>query len=224
MIWIRLFFLSVIVLVFGCTLSKEAPTPEEHSGLETIPFYRVDDLGFSTKEAIERLRREKQEEERRRTALTEGIKERIGEGEAVVFDPTEPPTTLRPADLPPALRGFPKDKFGYPDWTTAAERGLIKPKGTLLGGREEGAAFDEDILFEINDLLMADVRFPHETHTYWLSCDNCHPSIFKAKKGANQFNMEDVWKGDAEEEAIKKRLRLYLAPQKNFRLDSVCTL
>jgi c(7)-type cytochrome triheme protein len=201
MIWIRLFFLSVIVLVFGCTLSKEAPTPEEHLGLETIPFYRKGDVGFSTRGAIAQLQKEKEEEERRRTALTEGIKERIGEDEVGVFDPTVPPAILRPADLPPALRGFPKDKFGYPDWTVAAERGLIKPRGTLLGGREGDAEFDEDILFIINDLLMADVNFPHETHTYWLSCDNCHPSIFKAKKGANQFNMEDVWKGDS----VKKR-------------------
>jgi c(7)-type cytochrome triheme protein len=192
MIFIRLFFLSVILVVFGCTIPKKAATLEKHKGLETIPFYRTGDLSFDTRRAIAAIEEEKKEEEDRRTAVAERI-------EAVQFgleDPTTPPPVRRPADLPPALRGFPKDKFGYPDWTAAADKGLIKPKGTLLGGREEGSTFDTDITFVINDRLMADVMFPHQKHTFWLSCSNCHPSIFKAKKGANQFGMDEIWKGE----------------------------
>jgi c(7)-type cytochrome triheme protein len=182
------FFLSFILVVSGCTGSREVPTHEKHRGLDTIPFYRKGDLGFDTKAALSHIEREKKEEERIRKEIEGGIVD--------VSDPRLPPTTRRPSDLPPALRGFPKDKFGYPDWTKAVKQGLIKPSGTLLGGKETAAAFDRDILMVINDRLMADVMFPHETHTFWLSCQNCHPAIFKPKKGANEFGMNDIWEGE----------------------------
>jgi c(7)-type cytochrome triheme protein len=192
MIFPRLFFLSVIPVVFGCTVSKDISELEKHSGLDTIPFYRKGELSFNTKAAIEEKEKEKEKEEGRKVAIAK----RVGDIRPGLEDPTTPPPARRPADLPPALRGFPKDKFGYPDWTVAADKGLIKPRGTLLGGKEVGDTFDTDIVFMINDRLMADVMFPHQKHTFWLSCSNCHPSIFKAKKGANQFNMEDVWNGE----------------------------
>lgn len=192
---IRIFFLSIILIASGCTASKEAPTLDEHAGLDTVPFYRSGSLEFDTRAAIEGTQRRKEAEENRKTEVTEVIAGRVKAGEFIVENPTDPPPVRRPADLPFALRGFPKDKFGYPDWTAAAAKGLIKPSGTLLGGKEEDEPTQQDILFIINDRLMADVLFPHKAHTYWLSCKNCHPAVFKAKKGANEFNMEDVWKG-----------------------------
>ncbi|HUS55503.1 MAG TPA: c(7)-type cytochrome triheme domain-containing protein [Thermohalobaculum sp.] len=40
------------------------------------------------------------------------------------------------------------------------------------------------------------VVFPHRQHTEWLDCANCHPAIFKAKRGANDFGMLDVLNGE----------------------------
>lgn len=196
MSFLRLFLLLFVVVVLGCTISKKAETPDESVGLDTIPFYRKGDLGFSTGAALKRLEMERAEEERRKAGAIEDVKKRVGEGEEGLGDPTVPPATRGPTDLPAALRGFPKDTFGYPDWTAAVKKGLIKPKGTLLGGKEEEADFSADIVFVINDRFMADVIFPHMVHTYWLSCNNCHPSIFKPKRGANEFNMDDIWKGE----------------------------
>jgi c(7)-type cytochrome triheme protein len=195
MIYIRIFFLSVILAVSGCTVSKPPPDLDEHPGLNTIPFYKEGTLEFDTRTAIDRDRARKEEEERRRAEVTEVITETIS-GRLEMGDPTVPPPVRRPADLPIALRGFPKDRFGYPDWAKAADTGIIKPLGTLLGGKEEKEPPQPDIFFVINDRLMADVFFPHEAHSYWLSCKNCHPAIFKAKKGANEFNMQDVWNGE----------------------------
>jgi c(7)-type cytochrome triheme protein len=39
------------------------------------------------------------------------------------------------------------------------------------------------------------VRFPHLSHTLWLDCSNCHPSIFVQKKGANNIAMTDILQG-----------------------------
>ncbi|MFQ5560384.1 MAG: c(7)-type cytochrome triheme domain-containing protein [Nitrospinota bacterium] len=95
-----------------------------------------------------------------------------------------------------ALTEFPKDGYGYPEWVKAAKTGYILPLSSLYGeeGLEDGA-FNLDIVFPINDKMMANVLFPHNVHNYWLSCQNCHPAIFVPKKRANKFGMTDVWGG-----------------------------
>jgi c(7)-type cytochrome triheme protein len=196
MIYIRIFFLSIVFAVSGCTVSKPPPNLDEHTGLNTVPFYREGSLAFDTRAAINRDRARKEEEEKRREEVSETIKGRLEGGISAMENPTVPPPVRKPADLPIALRGFPKDRFGYPDWAKAADTGIIKPSGTLLGGKEEKEPPQPDIVFVINDALMSDVIFPHEAHSYWLSCKNCHPAIFKAKKGTNEFSMQDVWNGE----------------------------
>ncbi|MHB8707716.1 MAG: cytochrome c3 family protein [Desulfuromonadales bacterium] len=37
--------------------------------------------------------------------------------------------------------------------------------------------------------------FSHEVHTAAFGCDSCHPSTFKAQKGANQATMEQMEQG-----------------------------
>ncbi|MBI3585020.1 MAG: hypothetical protein HY096_13880 [Nitrospinae bacterium] len=99
--------------------------------------------------------------------------------------------------LPPALRELPKDAFGYPDWTAAVRQGIIEPIDSLSGQEpKKEEEFNEDIIFEINDSMMANVRFQHSIHNYWFSCKVCHPGIFKPKKGANNFKMKDNWDGN----------------------------
>ncbi len=187
--------------LFGCT--KDMPTPEKKSspGLDTIPFYKQGQLSFSTtvalREAEEQERAEARMEEakeERKVAAVEEMEKRFGDID--IPDPWISPAKRELRDLPPALRGFPKDNFGYPDWTSAVEAGMLKPKSSILGTDEpEEVVFEEDIVFKINDKLMANVRFSHKVHTFWLSCKNCHPGIFIDRRGANQFSMYDVWNG-----------------------------
>jgi c(7)-type cytochrome triheme protein len=169
---------------------------EPSSGLDTIPFYQKGSSAFDTKAALQALEAEKKAEEQRKAGISEEIKKRF-EGQTAnsgIPDPWIPPATIKTQDLPLPLKDFPKDIFGYPDWTAAVREGVIRPRGYIGDAAEEGI-FDKDILFEIKDRLMANVVFSHNVHTYWLSCKVCHPAIFIDKKGANKFTMYDVWNG-----------------------------
>jgi len=198
-LYTRLCILLGIILACSCTKDikdvSEGPSP----GLDTIPFYQKDSSAFDTKAALQVLEAEKRTEEQSKAGISEEIKKRF-EGQTTnlkIPDPWVPPVTIKSADIPLALRNFPKDKFGYPDWVAAVKEGLIKPKDSIEGIEEASVEdiFDKDILFEINDRLMANVVFPHNVHTYWLSCKICHPAIFIDKKGANKFTMYDNWNG-----------------------------
>ncbi|HHL40066.1 MAG TPA: hypothetical protein ENJ37_06140 [Deltaproteobacteria bacterium] len=226
--------LAAALLLVGCEPPvKRVDNPallEEHPGLDTVPVYRKGSVSFSTAEAL-RLA-----EQDRKAALEERFR---GEetSSLEIPDPWIPPAYRSASSLPKALRAFPKDKFGYPDWTASVQEGIIMPRAGLLNkkvkgeyqrdywqwavssdvmlklsdsgevkkGKEitledvereiEDAPYDLDIVFEINDRLMANVLFPHKVHSYWLGCKVCHPGIFVAKKGANVFTMYDVWEG-----------------------------
>ncbi|MBI3399176.1 MAG: hypothetical protein HY026_08130 [Deltaproteobacteria bacterium] len=132
-------------------------------------------------------------EEKRKADVAEELKKRLeNQGANIdIPDPWIPPAAIKPNELPSPLRGFPKDKFGYPD----LKEGILQPKSSIAEVASEETLFDQDILFEINDRLMANVVFPHKAHTFWLSCKICHPSIFIDKRGANKFTMYDVWGG-----------------------------
>ncbi len=187
--------LAVLVLVAGCM--KEMKEPEPSPGLETVPFYSRRTYAFDSKGALEKRRKKVEEEAISQEVFTEEVKKRIIDKGAKIAipDPWIPPTVRTLDDLPPTLRAFPKDAYGYPDWTAAVEEGLISPRASLTEKEAKEEILDLDILFQINDRLMANVVFPHKIHTYWLSCKICHPKIFKAKKGANIFNMYDIWNG-----------------------------
>ncbi|HHS83474.1 MAG TPA: cytochrome C, partial [Gammaproteobacteria bacterium] len=36
---------------------------------------------------------------------------------------------------------------------------------------------------------------PHNAHTYWLGCENCHPAIFVMGKGKNKMSMVEISEG-----------------------------
>jgi c(7)-type cytochrome triheme protein len=50
-----------------------------------------------------------------------------------------------------------------------------------------------DILFEDEDA--GNVSFPHAAHTEMFGCGECHPDLFKAKRGANKATMADMENG-----------------------------
>ncbi|MEK7841396.1 MAG: c(7)-type cytochrome triheme domain-containing protein [Deltaproteobacteria bacterium] len=197
-------YLSVLLgIVFICGCTKDIKEVGETPGLDTMPVYPKGSSAFDTKAALkameEKKKAEEQAEEQGKAGFAEEIKKRL-EGRpapTVTWDPWISPAIRPLSDLPPAIRGFPKDKFGYPDWVATAKQGIVKPRGSISINEEAPASevFDEDILFEINDRLMANVIFPHKAHNFWLSCKICHPGIFIAKRGANQFGMYDNWNG-----------------------------
>lgn len=94
-----------------------------------------------------------------------------------------------------ALSAFPLDRRGGVDWVKAMDLGIIEPRADLKG-QTQMTVLDMDIMFKDTG-QMPWVKFPHIAHTKWLACSNCHPAIFKAKKGANSdINMDGILAGE----------------------------
>ncbi len=99
----------------------------------------------------------------------------------------------RPAAL--AGAGLPKDKFGLVDWVAVVNEGDINPVGSLDPNAPEAPPFDMDIIIPAKGDFVNDVRFPHDIHTYWLGCENCHPALFVMGKGKNKMSMVEIAEG-----------------------------
>lgn len=95
-----------------------------------------------------------------------------------------------------ALDALPKDPDGRVNWTSAVVLGYINPKGSLNPDVEDEPPLNLNVFIEAKVPLMANVLFPHSIHTYWLSCNVCHPKIFIPEAGANPISMEEIFKGE----------------------------
>lgn len=109
-----------------------------------------------------------------------------------IHDPTSPAIQLL-QDPTQSLSAIPSGQWGEVDWMRAIKEGVITPFASLKG-KEKMEILDLDIIMT-NTKTMPHVRFPHESHTQWLSCSNCHPQIFIPQKGANAMTMDAVFKG-----------------------------
>jgi c(7)-type cytochrome triheme protein len=114
-------------------------------------------------------------------------------GAPPVLDPTNEAygQLQRPAD---AFSGLPLDRRGRVDWMKALREGLIQPRADLKG-ESTMSVLKLDIIMR-NTAQMPYVRFPHESHTMWLECSNCHDAIFVPKAGANPINMAKIVRGE----------------------------
>ncbi len=93
------------------------------------------------------------------------------------------------------LDSLPKGLGGEVNWTVAVLKGYISPRGSLDPDAEEIPPLDLNIFIEAKTPLMSNVLFPHSIHTYWLSCNNCHPKIFIPQAGANPISMVEIFEG-----------------------------
>lgn len=111
----------------------------------------------------------------------------------VLHDPANPEAAKlqRPAE---ALSALPQDKRGQVDWMKALRQRLIKPWADLEG-KQAMPLLQLDIVMQ-NTAEMPYVRFPHDAHTQWLSCGNCHSQIFVPKAGANPVTMARIFRGE----------------------------
>ncbi len=94
-----------------------------------------------------------------------------------------------------AIDSLPKDAYGNVNWTVAVMNGLLNPRGSLDPDAEEDPPLDLNVFIEAKVPVMNNVLFPHSIHTYWLSCNNCHPSIFIPEAGANPITMDEIFEG-----------------------------
>lgn len=98
-----------------------------------------------------------------------------------------------------AMKEFPLDRRGMPNWVKVLQTGKISPRKSLsgdeLGGKEVMLEMDMDIIMT-STAEMPHVRFPHLAHTQWLACSNCHPNIFRPQKDSNPINMTEILGGN----------------------------
>jgi c(7)-type cytochrome triheme protein len=94
-----------------------------------------------------------------------------------------------------AFEGLPKSNDGNKvDWVGALRDGVIAPWYDIEDPPGEPFLMDLVIVREVKG-SMPDVVYPHEPHTEWLDCTNCHDDIFVPEKGANQISMAAILLG-----------------------------
>ena len=111
-----------------------------------------------------------------------------------IHDPSNPAINVlqEPAD---ALSILQQDTAGnMVDWARSLEYGFIEPRGSIEG-EDEPEVLETTVLMR-NTMPMRYVRFPHKTHTQWMSCETCHDSIFVAELDANPINMGKILRGE----------------------------
>lgn len=94
-----------------------------------------------------------------------------------------------------ALSKLPRDGAGNQvDWGKALEQGYIRPYANIRSKTQINVLDLNVLRRNTGDMDM--VSFPHKQHTEWLSCGNCHETLFKSKAGATKFGMFDILNGE----------------------------
>ena len=79
------------------------------------------------------------------------------------------------------------------DWGRAIKEKTITPLYSIFNKEEEPMAFDKDLWLSATWNYVPPAYFPHEGHTQWLDCANCHPEIFNIrKKTTKNFAMKYI--------------------------------
>lgn len=118
---------------------------------------------------------------------------------AVVEVSLPPPEPVRPAALRTwrdLLQQLPKDAAGGVDWVRALEEKAIEPKAGLDPETQDQPVFPLDVERTPEGQPLFKVTFPHQAHTRWLACTNCHPGIFQMQRGAAPITMAKLYTGE----------------------------
>jgi c(7)-type cytochrome triheme protein len=112
-----------------------------------------------------------------------------------VHDPANPGIALlqEPQD---ALAKLPPDTVGAQvRWVQALQYGAINPRTNILPDTPIRVLNLDVVMPRTGEMPM--VVFPHQQHTEWLDCNNCHEHLFKYKAGATtKVNMFEVLQGE----------------------------
>lgn len=89
------------------------------------------------------------------------------------------------------LQTLPKDANGVVDWDRALAQNLIRPRAGAGAKAEDQPTFDLDVELTSSTHPTFKSLFSHTSHTKWLACTNCHPSLFPMEKGAPEMKDAD---------------------------------
>jgi c(7)-type cytochrome triheme protein len=76
------------------------------------------------------------------------------------------------------LRNLPRDSNDRVDWSRALADRLIAPRAGLGSSSVDQPTLDLDVELKSEAQPALNSVFSHATHTRWLACANCHPSLF----------------------------------------------
>lgn len=111
-----------------------------------------------------------------------------------IHDPDNPGTS----QLQPPKEAFPSlatsNAGNYVNWVQSLKTNAVNPRYDRLDPNAEALILDLDIVREVKG-SMPDVVYPHDRHTAWLDCSNCHPDIFIPEKGKNTISMAQILMG-----------------------------
>ena len=83
---------------------------------------------------------------------------------------------------PELAKLLPKGAGNTLDWTAAMRAKIIAPRPGIDPKDPEQAPLDLDLELATSSNRLYAAVFPHNAHTQWLSCGNCHPSIYPLKQ------------------------------------------
>lgn len=93
------------------------------------------------------------------------------------------------------FESLPRDEDNKVDWERAIDEGLIAPQASAGDAEVDEVIMDLRVVIVFNDMLIRNVVFSHEVHTYWLDCKSCHPKLFIPKVAANEMTMKEIREG-----------------------------
>jgi c(7)-type cytochrome triheme protein len=93
--------------------------------------------------------------------------------------------------------GLQKDNFGNKiNWAGALRSGRIAPAASIFKVGETSLDYRKKLQLEAEWAYVPPAVFPHDIHSRWLACANCHPDIFNIKKkGTEHFLMNYILEG-----------------------------
>lgn len=108
----------------------------------------------------------------------------------------EVPEKPAPPDWAALFQKLPKATDGSVDWVRALNEKRIAPKPGIDPKTDDQQAIDLNVELTPKSQPAFKVIFPHQPHTQWLTCTNCHPAIFQMQRGADPITMEKVFAGE----------------------------
>lgn len=94
------------------------------------------------------------------------------------------PAVERAESWAEAERLLPRDPAGQVDWSEALRSGAIAPRPAADPRAPAQAVLDLDLELARAGSRVFRARFSHGSHTAWLACGSCHPSVYPLARAA----------------------------------------
>jgi len=104
---------------------------------------------------------------------------------------------IKPPDVDWAgiYQALPRDSKGAVDWMRALDEKTLTLKPGIDPAAEPASTKDSEIVFVPEGNPGKAATFRHATHTQWLTCKNCHNTVFKKRDENLQFTHDEMETG-----------------------------